>query len=45
MCDVGALGNEGSGHTIQILKIQLKQVMEQIGCKSLEELPKFVVRF
>ncbi len=43
MYGVGALGNEGGEHTIQILKIQLRQVMEQIACKSLEELPNYLV--
>ncbi len=43
MYGVGALGNAGGDHTIQILKIQLKQVMEQIACKSLEDLPNYLV--
>ena len=43
MYGVGALGAAGGEHTIQILKIQLRQVMEQIACKSLEELPNYLV--
>ena len=43
MYGVGALGAAGGEHTMQILKIQLKQVMEQIACKSLEELPNYLV--
>ena len=43
MYGVGALGNAGGDHTIAILKTQLKQVMEQIACKNLEELPNYLV--
>lgn len=44
MYGVGALGDEGGNHTISILKTQLKQVMEQVGCSKVEDLPKFLVR-
>lgn len=40
MYGVGALGNEGGNHTIGMLKTQLKQVMDQVGCERVEELPK-----
>ena len=31
---VAALGKQGGDHTISILKTQLKQVMEQVGCEE-----------
>src|SRR5699024_2207872 len=34
-----ALGKKGGRHTISILKRQLQQVMEQIGCGKVEDLP------
>ncbi|RNL53375.1 alpha-hydroxy acid oxidase [Pedobacter jejuensis] len=40
MYGVGALGNEGGNHTIGMLKTQLKQVMDQLGCERVEDLPK-----
>lgn len=44
MYSVAALGNNGGHHMISLLKIQLQQVMEQIGCKAIEDLPKFLVK-
>lgn len=38
MYGVGALGNQGGNHTIGMLKTQLKQVMDQIGCEDVKEL-------
>ncbi|RZJ41530.1 MAG: hypothetical protein EON86_10155 [Brevundimonas sp.] len=38
MYGVGALGNEGGNHTIGMLKTQLKQVMDQVGCEHVEDL-------
>lgn len=43
MYSVAALGNAGGEHIIALLKTQLKQVMEQVGCESVRELPKFLV--
>lgn len=40
MYGVGALGNEGGNHTIGMLKTQLKQVMDQVGCERVEDLAK-----
>ncbi|GGI24513.1 alpha-hydroxy acid oxidase [Pedobacter mendelii] len=40
MYGVGALGNEGGNHTIGMLKTQLKQVMDQLGCERVEDLHK-----
>ena len=39
MYGVGALGQKGGDHTISILKTQLLQVMEQICCERIEDLP------
>ncbi len=44
MYSVGALGNEGGNHAINILKIQLKQVMDQICCEKPEYLQNFLVK-
>lgn len=44
MYGVAALGNEGGNHTIQILKTQLKQVMEQVGCAETTDLLQHLVR-
>jgi len=43
MYGVAALGNEGGNHTISILKMQLKQVMEQICCAYVKDLPKHLI--
>ncbi|MBV6441268.1 MAG: alpha-hydroxy-acid oxidizing protein [Haliscomenobacteraceae bacterium CHB4] len=43
MYGVAALGKEGAQHTISILKVQLKQVMEQICCAKVEDLPKHLI--
>jgi L-lactate dehydrogenase (cytochrome) len=40
MYGVGALGKEGGGHTIAILKAQFRQVMEQLGCARVADLPR-----
>jgi len=44
MYGVAALGNEGGNHTISILKIQLKQVMEQLCCAEAKDLPHHVIK-
>jgi L-lactate dehydrogenase (cytochrome) len=44
MCGVGALGNKGGDHTIAILKAQLKQVMEQLGCERVEDFPSHLLQ-
>lgn len=43
MYGVAALGSEGGDHTISILKTQLLQVMEQIGCKTISDFPKHLI--
>jgi len=39
MYGVAALGARGGGHTAAILKAQLRQVLEQVGCERPGELP------
>lgn len=38
MYGVGALGEKGGNHTIAMLRIQLQQVLEQLGCKEIQQL-------
>ncbi|MDC6366917.1 MULTISPECIES: alpha-hydroxy acid oxidase [Flavobacteriaceae] len=42
MYGTAALGPEGGNHTISLLKTQLKQVMEQVGCSTVADLPNFL---
>ena len=39
-----ALGNKGGDHTVSILKKQFKQVMDQLCCERVEDLPKHLIR-
>ena len=41
---VAALGNKGGEHTIAILKKQFKQVMDQLCCERVEDLPKHLIK-
>lgn len=43
MYGVAALGRQGGNHTISILKTQLQQVMEQLCCASIDDLPDHLV--
>lgn len=43
MYGVGALGKKGGNHTITMLKKQLQQVMEQVGCEKVTDFPKHLV--
>jgi L-lactate dehydrogenase (cytochrome) len=43
MYGVAALGANGGNHTMTMLKRQLQQVMEQIGCERVADLPKHLV--
>ncbi len=43
MYGVSALGTKGGHHTISLLKTQLKQVMEQICCEDVKDLPKHLI--
>ncbi len=41
---VGALGDKGGIHTINMLKKQLEQTLTQLRCPSVKDLPKYLVR-
>jgi L-lactate dehydrogenase (cytochrome) len=43
MYGVCAMGSKGGDQVVEILQKQLQQVMEQLGCENLEDLPKHVV--
>lgn len=43
MYGVGALGNKGGNHTIAITKRQFQQVMDQLCCERVEDLPKHLI--
>jgi L-lactate dehydrogenase (cytochrome) len=43
MYSVAALGRSGGDHAIAILKTQLKQLMEQLSCSDVRDLPKRMV--
>ena len=42
MYSVAALGEQGGHHMMSLLEIQLKQVMEQVGCERVVQLPQFI---
>ncbi|WDI41038.1 alpha-hydroxy acid oxidase [Bremerella sp. P1] len=44
MYGTAALGSRGGTHTVAILKRQLQQVMEQIGCETTADLPHYLAR-
>jgi L-lactate dehydrogenase (cytochrome) len=43
MYGVGALGQQGGHHTISLIKTQLQQVMEQLCCEKVTDLPNHLV--
>jgi len=43
MYGVGALGQNGGDHTMTMLKRQLQQVMEQIGCERVRDFPNHLI--
>ncbi len=43
MYGTAALGAQGGNHTIALLKVQLQQVMEQLCCERIEDLPNHLV--
>jgi len=43
MYGAAALGKEGGHHTIAILKRQLKQVMDQVCCEKVSDLPSHLI--
>ena len=44
MYGVCAKGKYGGHHTIEMLKKQVQQVMEQVGCEKVEDLPKHLIK-
>jgi L-lactate dehydrogenase (cytochrome) len=44
MYGVCALGKEGGDHTINMLKRQLQQVMEQLACEKVTDFPNHLIR-
>lgn len=44
MYGVGALGKKGGDHTISILKVQLLQIMEQLGCEKVRDFPQYLIQ-
>jgi len=44
MYGVGALGKDGGEQTIAIFKAQLQQVMEQLGCETIQDFPNHLIR-
>lgn len=43
MFGVSALGKTGGDQTLEILKRQLQQVMEQVGCETVRQLPEHLI--
>lgn len=44
MYGVSALGDKGGDHTIEMFKMQFKQVMEQLCCETIAALPETLIR-
>ena len=44
MYGVCAKGKYGGHHTIEMLKKQIQQVMEQVGCEKVEDLPQHLIK-
>ena len=44
MYGVGALGKKGGYHTATMLKRQLRQVMEQLACESVDDFPRRLIQ-
>ena len=44
MYGAGALGNRGGNHTIAMLKMQFEQVMGQLCCEAVGDLPQHLVK-
>ena len=44
MYGVCAMGANGGDQVVEILQKELQQVMEQLGCEVLENLPQHLVR-
>jgi len=44
MYGVAALGERGGNHVMAMMKMQLQQVLEQLCCKTIDELPEHLIR-
>ena len=44
MYGVAALGKKGGNHTMSILKTQFQQIMEQLGCENVADLPQHLIQ-
>lgn len=44
MYGVAALGKNGGDHTIGLIRTQLQQIMEQLNCSRIEDLPQHLVK-
>lgn len=44
MYGAGALGNNGGNHTITLLKKEIQQIMEQLCCERIEDLPNHLIK-
>jgi L-lactate dehydrogenase (cytochrome) len=44
MYGAAALGKQGGAHTISILKMQLQQIMEQLGCQDTSHLNEHLIK-
>ena len=44
MYGTAALGNKGGNHTITLLKTEIKQIMEQLCCERVEDLPNHLIK-
>jgi L-lactate dehydrogenase (cytochrome) len=43
MYGVGALGKQGGKHTISLMKREFQQVMKQVCCERVEDLPQHLI--
>ena len=43
MYAVAALGDAGGDHIISVLKTQVQQVMEQVGCEKVNQLKEHLI--
>ncbi len=44
MFGVGALGDRGGNHVMAMVKMQLQQILEQLCCKTIDELPDHLIK-
>jgi len=44
MYGVGAMGQYGGHHTMEMLKKQIQQVMEQVACEKVTDFPNHLIK-